>query len=103
MRKQFADGLPQHWQNMANILHALGDSTRQQILLLFEPDEKLTIKNIADLFPLSRTSIAHHIAVLEKVGLLSRQKSGRDVYLELHKELLIDTLRNILVYVETEV
>ena len=103
MRKEYLDELPAHWQNMAEILHALGDATRQRILLLFEPEEELMIKTIVDLFPFSRTAIAHHIAVLEKAGLLFRRKAGRDVFLRLNKVLLVDTLRNILIYVETEV
>ena len=93
---------PSHWQNMAEILHALGDDTRQRILLLFEPDEELTIKSIVDLFPFSRTATSHHIAVLEKASLLKRRKSGREVHLRLNKEILLEALGNILTYIRTE-
>ena len=102
MRKQYLDELPLHWNNTAEILHALGDTTRQRILLLFEPGEELTIKTIADLFPFSRTTITHHLTVLENAGLLKRRKNGRDVYLRLNKILLIDALENVLTYARTD-
>ena len=96
------DELPLHWNNTAEILHALGDTTRQRILLLFEPGEELTIKTIADLFPFSRTTITHHLTVLENAGLLKRRKNGLDVYLRLNKILLIDALENVLTYARTD-
>ena len=102
MRKQYLDILPSHWLNTAEVLHALGDVTRQRILLLFEPGEELSIKAIADLFPFSRTNTAHHIAVLEKAGILTRQKRGRDVFLKLDKNVVIDALENVLTYAKTE-
>ena len=102
MRIQYANELPSHWLKRAEVLHALGDATRQRILLLFEPEEELSIKSIADLFPYSRTNIAHHIGVLEKAGVLSRRKKGRDVLLRLEKDVVVDALENVLIYARTE-
>ncbi|MDR0648020.1 MAG: metalloregulator ArsR/SmtB family transcription factor [Synergistaceae bacterium] len=102
MRKQFIDELPSSWVKRARVLHALGDETRQRILLLFEPGEELSIKDIADMFPFSRTNIAHHIGVLEKAGILIRHKKGRDVLLRLEKNAITDALENVLIYVRTE-
>ena len=95
--------LPEHWLNTAEVLHALGDKTRQRILLLFEREEELGIKAIADLFPFSRTNMTHHIAVLERAGILTRSKSGRDVFLRLNKNVLTGALESVLTYVKTEI
>jgi DNA-binding transcriptional ArsR family regulator len=100
MRTQYLKELPSHWANTAEVLHALGDATRQRILLLFEPEEELGVKVIAELFPFSRTNMAHHIAVLEKAGLLLRTKRGRDVYLRLNKDVLTRALESVLSYVK---
>lgn len=89
--------------NTAEVLHALGDATRQRILLLFEPEEELSIKAIADLFPYSRTNMTHHITVLERAGILTRSKSGRDVFLRLNKDVLLKALESVLTYVKTAV
>lgn len=102
MRKKYIDDLPAHWQNTAEVMAALGDTTRQRILLLFEPGEELTIKNIADLFAFSRTSVAHHISVLEKAGMLVRERRGRDVFLRLDKQVIIKALNDVLAYAEEE-
>ena len=49
----------------------MGDTTRQRILLLFEPGEELSIKDIAAMFDYGRSTIVHHLAVLEKAGVLA--------------------------------
>ena len=103
MKTLYLDQLPSHWENTAEILNAVGDATRQRILLLFDPGEELSIKTIADLFPVSRTTITYHIAVLEKAGLLRRRKEGRDVLLTLDRELLHSALKNVLDYIEMNV
>ena len=100
MKKEYINELPTHWVDRAEILRALGDTTRQRILLLFDPGEELSIKDIADLFPYSRTNIVHHIEILERAKILSRTKSGRDVLLRLNKSVLIDALENVLDYIK---
>lgn len=103
MNTQYLDDFPPHWVNRADVLAALGDVTRQRILLLFEPEEELSIKDIADLFPFSRTTITHHLTVLERAGILTRRKLGRDVFLRIDKTTLLDTLENVLAYVKEEI
>jgi DNA-binding GntR family transcriptional regulator len=57
MRNAYADSIPADWEQFAAVFSALGDSYRQRILLFFEPGERLTIKQIADVLPLSRTAV----------------------------------------------
>lgn len=80
----------------------MGDTTRQRILLLFEPGEEISIKVIAALFDCSRTSIVYHLSVLEEAGLLQRRRSGRDVFYRLNKERMTDVLIRVLAYVQKE-
>lgn len=77
MKKEYLENLPDHWKPIAEIFSALGDATRQRILLLFEPGEELSIKEIAEQFVLGRTTIVHHLAALEKAGVLSVRRSGK--------------------------
>ena len=100
MKKEYIEKLPEHWVGRAEVLKALGDTTRQRILLLFDPGEELSIKDIADLFPYSRTNVVHHIEILERAKILSRTKIGRDVFLTLNKDVLIDALDNVLTYIK---
>lgn len=100
MRTEFADSIPPDWDRYAAVFSAMGDSYRQRIMLFFEPGERLTIKQIADSLPLSRTAALHHIRVLQGAGLLKAKKEGRDVFLTANKLVLIDALATTARYAE---
>ncbi len=102
MRMQYLHHLPADWKPIAQIFAALGDSTRQTILLLFEPGERLSIKTIVDLLPLSRTAVVHHLKVLEDAGLISPEKQGRDVYYHVELETALEALDRVRAYVQDD-
>ena len=102
MRTSYARKLPPNWTGIAQFFDALGDATRQRILLLFEPGEEIGIKAIAGLFECSRTSIVYHLNVLEEAGLLERRREGRDVLYRLNKKHLTDVMIRVLAYVQKE-
>ncbi len=95
MRTQYLHELPSHWRPVADIFAALGDETRQKILLLFEPDDELSIKDIAAQFPLGRTTVVHHLAVLEKTGILRVRRSGRLALYSLCHAPVLDALEKL--------
>ncbi len=65
---------------MARIFAALGDGTRQTILLLFGHGGAAVHQNHLPIFcPASRTAVVHHLKVLEDAGLISPEKRGRGV------------------------
>ena len=70
MNTHYLSGLPQEWTAIAEVFSALGDGTRQTILLLFEPGESIELKTFVDILPLSRSAVVHHLKVLEQAGLL---------------------------------
>jgi ArsR family transcriptional regulator len=81
MYARYQRALPRKWHGLAAVFTALGDEHRQRILLMFRRGEELTIKQIADACPLSRTAAAHHIGVLRDAGVLRAEKRGKAVYL----------------------
>ena len=62
---------------LGRFLTALGDPTRQQILLLLSR-ERLNVSEVADRFHLSRPAISHQIKVLSHAGLLVQERDGRE-------------------------
>jgi DNA-binding transcriptional ArsR family regulator len=100
MITNYLTSLPPHWRDIAAIFHALGDDLRQRIVLVFEPDEELRIKDIAALFPVSRTTVVHHLQVLQRCGLLTVKKSGRDRLYSVNRALLLDALARVQDYVQ---
>lgn len=68
------------WACFARFFAALGDRTRQQILLVFEPQTEMCVNEIARRFTLSRPAISHHLRVLQRAGLVQSEKRGKEVY-----------------------
>ncbi len=95
MRTTYLHTLPEHWQPVAAVFAALGDETRQRILLLFEPGEELSIKDIADLFAHGRSTIVHHLAVLEKAGVLAVRREGRRALYSVRHGVVLDSLEKL--------
>jgi len=95
MRTQYLKELPADWRPAAGIFAALGDETRQKILLIFEPKEELSIKEIAQMFPLGRTTVTHHLGVLEKAGILSVRREGRLALYKLVYAPVLDALKRL--------
>ena len=99
MNPEFARNLPTDWSKFARFFSALGDSTRQQIMLVFEPDEEICVNEIARLFRLSRPAISHHLKVLRDAQLLLSEKRGKEVYYRINYEYCADVLKTVHQYV----
>lgn len=79
MKSEYLErGLPPEWSEVARVFTALGDGYRQRILLAFEPGERLSIQQIAEHVPLSRTAVVHHLKTLREAGILVSERSGRE-------------------------
>lgn len=63
--------------DLGRFLMALGDPTRQQIVLLLSR-ERLNVGDLSERFQLSRPAISHHLKVLTDAGLLVRERQGRE-------------------------
>lgn len=91
--------LPPDWQPSAAVFAALGDPLRQKILLLFEAGEELSIKEIAGLFPLSRTAVVHHLDVLQRAGILISRREGKAALYSARPEVVLEALENLRAYI----
>lgn len=102
MNTQYLESLPESMQPAAQIFAALGDTTRQKILLLFQKNEEISIKTIADLFPYSRTTIVHHLEVLERAGILSSRREGKSSLYSPNPEIILQALNDLQGYIMEE-
>ena len=93
MNPEFADRLPENWERFSRFFSALGDTTRQQILLVFEPGEEICVNNIARLFKISRPAISHHLKVLRNAELLVCEKRGKEVYYHINQAYCAEVMR----------
>lgn len=95
--------IPDEWQNIAHLFIALGDPHRQRILLAFEKGERLNILQIAAASTLSRTAVTHHLKILHHSGALQSEKVGKEVYFWVNKNLITQSMTNVLHYIETQI
>lgn len=93
MKLEFTKNLPEGWERFSHFFFALGDRTRQQIMLVFEPNEEICVNDIVRAFPLSRPAISHHLKVLRNAGLLVCEKRGKEIYYRVNHIYAADVLR----------
>ena len=74
---------------------ALGDTTRQQIILMFEAGEEICVNDIARLFKISRPAVSHHLKVLRNAELLVCEKRGKEVYYRVNYPYCADVMRTV--------
>lgn len=60
------------------IFHALADATRRDIVRRTVEGE-LSVSRLAEHYPMSFAAVQKHVAVLEKVGLVAKQRRGREI------------------------
>jgi ArsR family transcriptional regulator len=82
------------------LLSALGDSQRQQILLLMTDEHRLNVGEITRRTKLSRPAVSHHIKVLKDAHLLSAHREGTRIYYQPKFDTHIAPMRALIDAVE---
>jgi DNA-binding transcriptional ArsR family regulator len=59
------------------LLHALADTTRRDIVRRCLAGEA-SVSRLAEAYPMSFAAVQKHVAVLERAGLVTKQRSGRE-------------------------
>ena len=67
------------------IFHALADSTRRDIVRRSVEGE-LSVSALTRAYPISTTAVQKHVAVLERAGLVTRERRGREQLVQSQSE-----------------
>src|SRR5262245_36969197 len=59
------------------LFHALADATRRDVLHRCVQSEA-SVSRLADLYPMSFAAVQKHVAVLERAGLVTKVRRGRE-------------------------
>ena len=94
------DALPTDWEAYAKVFTALGDAHRQRILLMFSPDDSLSISEIVAALPLSRTAVVHHLNVLAQADVLRFERQGKEVRYRVHSPSIREALNRVLGFLD---
>ena len=60
-----------------HLFHALADATRRDILRRCVRDEP-SVSRLAEAYPMSFAAVQKHVAVLERAGLVTKERRGRE-------------------------
>jgi DNA-binding transcriptional ArsR family regulator len=60
-----------------HLFHALADSTRRDILRRSVRGER-SVSRLAEAYPMSFAAVQKHVAVLERAGLVTKERRGRE-------------------------
>jgi DNA-binding transcriptional ArsR family regulator len=83
-------------ENVLELLNAMSDPTRQQILMLFMSRNEYCVNEIAQQFSLSRPTVSHHLNLMRRSKLLASRKAGKEVYYSVNKDHVIAILESLL-------
>jgi DNA-binding transcriptional ArsR family regulator len=63
-------------EEVDGLFHALADATRRDILHRCTQGES-SVSRLADVYPMSFAAVQKHVAVLERAGLVTKERRGR--------------------------
>ena len=64
-------------EEVDRLFHALADTTRRDILHRCASGEP-SVSRLADVYPMSFAAVQKHVAVLERAGLVTKERRGRE-------------------------
>lgn len=78
-------------ERLDTLFHALSDTTRRAILMRIR-DQDRTVSDIASVFEISLPAVSKHLSILERAGLISRRKHGRQRICHVEPDRLEDAV-----------
>lgn len=84
---------PPKAESVDDVLAALADPTRRQLLDLLAAQGQATATTLAEHLPVSRQAVVKHLAVLDAAGLVSGGRVGREVRYAVRPAALDTTAR----------
>ena len=77
------DKFEQLFKKSLPLFTALGDSTRQKLILMMSKGEQRSVKQLTAGTHLSRPTVSHHLKILKKAHIVVEQKNGREIFYHL--------------------
>jgi DNA-binding transcriptional ArsR family regulator len=72
-------------EEVDRLFHALADATRRDIVHRCSRAES-SVSRLADVYPISFAAVQKHVAVLERAGLVTKERHGREQLVRTDRE-----------------
>jgi ArsR family transcriptional regulator len=79
---------------MNEVLKALSDPTRREILRILSQGER-TAGELAEPFDVTKPSMSHHFAVLKAADLIRSRREGQEIHYSLNTTVVEDVLTRL--------
>jgi DNA-binding transcriptional ArsR family regulator len=73
---------------LTDVLTAISHPSRRAIIATLERSGPSRFTDLAEPFDVALNAVTKHLKLLERAGLISRKKQGREVFISLHPERL---------------
>jgi ArsR family transcriptional regulator, arsenate/arsenite/antimonite-responsive transcriptional repressor len=80
---------------MNAVFQALGDPTRRQILRLLRKRE-MSAGELAEKFPLAKSTLSGHFSILKNAGLIVAEKNGTTIVYSLNLSVVEQTMSAVM-------
>ena len=94
------DAYSRQIEPILELLNALNDPTRQNIIMIFQTKKEYCVNDITKHFSLSRPTISHHLNLMRRSKILSTRKEGKEIYYSFNKEYVIKNLELLIVFLK---
>ncbi|ASS64810.1 MULTISPECIES: metalloregulator ArsR/SmtB family transcription factor [unclassified Paenibacillus] len=92
----------QHLRECLPVFQTLGDSNRQEILMLLHEHGTLTVNELTDKLRLSRPAVSHHLKLLLQAGLVACEQRGTQRRYSITLEASVALLKKLLAALEED-
>lgn len=69
---------------LRDVFDAIADPTRRRLIRLLAESEELPLHELTAQFPMGRTAVSKHLAILKEAGLVLDRKVGRETRFRLN-------------------
>ncbi len=88
------------FNQLSPIFSVLSDENRQLIITELGRHDRLNVKEISEIVPLSRPAISHHLKNLKNAGIINSKKEGTENYYFLTIKSTIEEMKLLVGLIE---
>ncbi len=85
---------------LAEFYKILGDATRLKMLLLLK--NRYCVSELAEMMEMAQPAISHHLSILKTMGLVKKQREGKNMYYLLNEDIVEKIVGMALEHIENE-
>ena len=82
--------------SIQQVMRAMSDRTRRDILALLRKNGKLSAGDIANKYDITQATVSHHLSLLTEAELVISEKKGKYIYFEINTSVVQELLEYIM-------